>query len=508
MPPQPSGQLPATFRRLLTFALLLPLAILLCRARSLWYDESALGANIVTRSYAQLFEPLSYVQVAPIGYLLLSKLSNSLLGHNDIAIRLPSIAAYLCLFAILARRADRSPERLLRFVLIVAAPAVVRYGFELKQYICDVLLMVVLLEFGELLFSRVHRALVFSILAVSLSNISFVQIPIFALLAGIGQVRSRVPLGTVAVRLAAAAIPLGAYYLAFVAHHPAQGSMAGWWATELPFAAGQHQPLVEFLARRFMRLARFSYLTRGALVIWFFYLAGLQRYLRERRYPPLAATTLPFIGHLTFSALGLYPFDGGRLTLYLIVPAAAAAADGFVAVLGMLARRFPAVARYRIDGLGGWALVGAAAVNSVGYAVVSKPKEHMRPIFAMLEARPESYRTSVPLHFLPKSDMQVAYYAAQAHAVGRGFLKGYRISRDAGWEPLLRDALTHQRVAVILSHSRDLFGGPFGSRQAAEEIGRRLREVDPADAHGLRIGRISWANGAALVEIERSRPPR
>src|SRR5262245_55019840 len=188
MPPQPAGQLPATFRRLLIVALLLPLAILVCRARSLWYDESALGANIVMRSYAQLFEPLSNGQVAPIGYLLLSKLSNTLLGHNDIAIRLPSIAAYLCLFAVLARRADRSPGRLLRFVLIVAAPGVVRYAFELKQYICDVLLMVVLLELGEVVFSRARWALVFSIVAVSLSNITFIQLPIFALLAGLSQV--------------------------------------------------------------------------------------------------------------------------------------------------------------------------------------------------------------------------------------------------------------------------------------------------------------------------------
>ena len=111
----------------------------------------------------------------------------------------------------------------------------------------------------------------------------------------------------------------------------------------------------------------------------------------------------------------------------------------------------------------------------------------------------------MPLHFLPKSDMQLVYYSAQAHAVGRGFLEGYRLSQDDGWEPLLRDALTHPRVAVILSHSRELFGGPFSAGQAAEQIGRRLRARDPADAHGLRVKRIRWANGAALVEIEQSR---
>ena len=508
MPPHPSGRLPATFRRLLVLALLLPMAIVVCRYKSLWYDEASLGINIVTRSFGRLFEPLAYVQVAPIGFLLLAKLSNTLFGHNDFAIRLPSLAAYLCLFAALARRADRSPAQLLRFVLIVASPAVLRYAFELKQYISDVLLIVVLLEFGEALFSRVGRALLVSGLAVALSNVAFIQVPIFALLAGVEQVRSGVTLRTVAVRLTAAALPLGVYYFAFVAHHPSQANMIAYWASELPFGPGHHENLAMFFGRRLYRLVRFSYLTPAAGVLWLLYLAGLLAYVRERRYSSLAATTLPILGHFSFSVLGLYPFDAGRLTLYLLVPMAAGAADGIVAILGMVADRYHVVRRYRLDGLAGWAAVAAVAVNGLGYAVVAKKKEHIRPIYSALEARPESYKASVPLHFLPKSTMQFEYYAAQAHAVGRGFLEGYQVRRDDGWEPFLRDAAARPRVAAILSHSRDLFGGrPFTARQVAEEIGRRLRERDPSDSLGLRVGHVSWANGAALVEVEQS-PPR
>jgi len=249
MPPQPSGRLPATFRRLLVLVLLLPLVILVCRARSVWQDEALLGINIVMRSYTQLFKPLVNVQVAPIGYLLLSRMSNTPLGHNDIAIRLPSIVA-------------------------------------------------------------------------------------------------------------------------------------------------------------------------------------------------------------------------------------------------------------------GWAVVAAVVGNGLGYAVVSKKKEDVRPLFRALESRRESYRTTVPLHFRPKSTVQLEYYSAQAHASGRGCLEGYTLSRDKDWEPFLRDALVHREVAAILSHSRERFGGPFTARQVADEVARSLRERDPLDAHGLRLRRVVWATGAALIEVEQSRPPR
>jgi hypothetical protein len=62
---------------------------------SLWLDEAALGVNIVRRSYQELFLPLDYLQVAPIGFLLTVKTFVRYLSDNDFIIRLPSILALI-----------------------------------------------------------------------------------------------------------------------------------------------------------------------------------------------------------------------------------------------------------------------------------------------------------------------------------------------------------------------------------------------------------------------------
>src|SRR5437870_13922111 len=43
--------------------------------RSLWLDESYLAFNIVQRSFSQLFGPLDYHKVEPIGFLLIEKVA-------------------------------------------------------------------------------------------------------------------------------------------------------------------------------------------------------------------------------------------------------------------------------------------------------------------------------------------------------------------------------------------------------------------------------------------------
>jgi hypothetical protein len=510
----PDSTTPArAHRRLLALALLLPLAIIVGRYRSLWYDEAALGANIVTRSFAELFQPLAYLQVAPIGYLLLAKASNTLLGFNDLAIRLPSLVAYLCLFGLLARRATGGWASVLRLALVAGAPGVIRYGFELKPYIYDVLLMVLLLEHAEAIFARAPRALLFSALAVSLANASFIQVPLFALLVAVRQVRSAgTPIGGVAVRLLAAAAPLGAYYLAFVAHHPAHHRMDELWTQYFIFSPAQHQNPLVFVLRRLRALVHLAYINRGAQALWAAYLVGLVAYLQERRVAALAATTLPILAHLGLSALNLYPFDGGRLTLYLIVPVAYAGADGLAALLAAWSARVSTARQAglaRLAGLGALALV---AGNAIAYAVMATEKEDIRPLFTALRSRPPAYQASVPLHFLPMSDKAFEYYADQARAAGRPFLGGYpTISHDDSWEPFLQDALTHERVALVFSHSAEIFGvRRLTAPRAREVVSRKLRERDPAGARGLRISRMIWANGSGLVEVEsrrRDTPP-
>ena len=113
----------------------------LARRGNLWLDEAMLAQSIVDRSpRGLLFSPLDFHQVAPPGFLQILKLSTSLISPFEVAFRLPamlfSIAA-LILFAVIAVRRLRTLEPLAAVVFLSAAPLVIAYAAEGKQYSGD-----------------------------------------------------------------------------------------------------------------------------------------------------------------------------------------------------------------------------------------------------------------------------------------------------------------------------------------------------------------------------------
>ncbi len=110
--------------------------------RSLWLDEAMLALNIVNRDLAGMFQPLDMNQGAPVGYLLVVKLFNILLGRNELVLRLfPFLAglASLWLFALLLKGTTRNQAGLLITLAAFAVnPQLVYYASESKQYMVDV----------------------------------------------------------------------------------------------------------------------------------------------------------------------------------------------------------------------------------------------------------------------------------------------------------------------------------------------------------------------------------
>jgi hypothetical protein len=117
-------------------------------ATSLWLDELAVAQNVISQRLPQLlFHPLAWDQVAPKGFLAAEKLSASLFGANELALRLFPL---LCSIAALIAFAQVS-----RIVLGVAAPIavlffafagpLVDYAARVKQYSSDVAASVLLL---------------------------------------------------------------------------------------------------------------------------------------------------------------------------------------------------------------------------------------------------------------------------------------------------------------------------------------------------------------------------
>lgn len=157
--------------------------------RSLWADEAMLALNIVNRNFAGMFQPLDYDQGAPIGFLLVEKIFNSILGKNELALRLfPLLVGLvsLWLFFLLLKRITNSAGLLTALALFAFNPRLVYYASEVKQYILDVAVTILLLLVTTPLLNTSPRKKDFVWLAVAGSIALWFSHPALFVLAGIG----------------------------------------------------------------------------------------------------------------------------------------------------------------------------------------------------------------------------------------------------------------------------------------------------------------------------------
>ena len=157
--------------------------------RSLWADEAMLALNIVNRSFGELFQPLDFNQGAPIGFLLIEKVFNAILGRHELVLRffpfLAGLAAF-GLFYLLLKQVSHGVGLLVGLALFAVNPQLVYYTSESKQYIVDVMVLLAILVLTLQLFQRPPRRQDFlrlgavGILALWLSH------PALFALAGIG----------------------------------------------------------------------------------------------------------------------------------------------------------------------------------------------------------------------------------------------------------------------------------------------------------------------------------
>ena len=116
--------------------------------RSLWADEAMLALNIVGRDFAGMLRPLDYDQGAPIGFLLVEKIFNTALGKHEFALRLfPLLIGLtsLWLFYLLLKQIMSGPGLLIALALFAFNPRLIYYSSEVKQYILDVVVTILLL---------------------------------------------------------------------------------------------------------------------------------------------------------------------------------------------------------------------------------------------------------------------------------------------------------------------------------------------------------------------------
>ena len=123
--------------------------VMFAQHRSLWYDEAAIALNVVNRGFAALLAPLDNLQTAPPLFLWAERVAVMALGPNDWALRVVPLVAGLLLPPLMwrvARRLLPAPAALVAVALVALSPALVRYSAEVKPYVIDALVTVLLID--------------------------------------------------------------------------------------------------------------------------------------------------------------------------------------------------------------------------------------------------------------------------------------------------------------------------------------------------------------------------
>jgi hypothetical protein len=349
--------------------------------RSFWEDESFVVLNIRDKTAAQLMGALDYSQAAPPLFLLTERVAAVAWGASEFALRLLPLGCSLIalgLMAVVARRVARGlggpdtsgvPSRFVTLAVLAAvglfatSDRLIWRAAEVKPYAGDALAALVLTAMalagasGTPAAARLART---SAAAAVLVWFSFPTVLVFAGIAlallpavawgqsstaaadGPGDPRARprrLSWRGAGIYLACT-LPVA---VSFVVLH--QTVVLRQRSTDLETFWAEHfadvtRPLAfaVWLARHLFDLCNSAAEPLGPVVLGLL-VVGVIALARGRRWETLGVVVLPGVVAVAAAAAGRYPFDGKRLTTFLVPGVLALAGVGFAAVAAAAAAR-------------------------------------------------------------------------------------------------------------------------------------------------------------------------
>jgi uncharacterized membrane protein len=278
--------------------------------------------NIVERNFAQLFQPLDYDQGAPLGFLLVEKLFNAILGRHELVLRFfPLLAglASLWLFYLLAKKTLQGTGFYLALALFAVNPQLVDYSSESKQYILDVAVTLGLLLLAIPVFQNQTNKKNLVLLTLAGVLTLWFSHPALFVIAGIGCTLVIQFLRTRDHKNLRTTFAIGLLWLANLAllyfinlrNLSQNGYLTDYWATGfIPLPPWSDLGWInELITYQF----DIQFVPLLALIL---VLAGWFVLFREQQTVALAFAFTTFFA-FTASALRMYPVNG-RLSLFLI----------------------------------------------------------------------------------------------------------------------------------------------------------------------------------------------
>jgi hypothetical protein len=298
--------------------------------RSLWIDEAMLARNIISKSSAELLQPLDYMQVAPILFLQIEKFSSSMMPDSELGLRIFPLIFYwfslILFYKIISLVFSDRWIILLLLSLFVLNNHLIYYSSEVKQYASDVAFTLSIYYFSIKKYIDDSKKYIYisflGAIGVFLSNISPVILTCAGLYLLLQNAKERNNLKaqhlffTLLIWIAVFLL----YYIRFIKNHPSQNRMIKYWENvgafipNNPFSADFYAFLSTNTSKISSALLPFSEI--GATLIILFLFLGIVSLIKNGRKGFIILFLLPPVIHLLLSAFRLYPFDL-RLILYI-----------------------------------------------------------------------------------------------------------------------------------------------------------------------------------------------
>lgn len=454
--------------------------------RSLWADEAMLALNIVNRDFGGLFKPLDYDQGAPIGFLLIEKFFNVILGRNELILRLfPLMAglASLWLVYLLLKQTTRGAGLLTALALFAVNPQLVYYSSESKQYIVDVMVTLGMLVIAIPTFQHNTRKQDHLRLGLAGMIALWFSHPALFVLAGIGVTLVILALQKREYSSLWRVIGIGMFWLSnlgllyFINLRDLSHNeyLVNYWKDAYIPLPPWSNP--DWFLTNFVDSVNFQYgIQCAAWLVLALLLTGWLALLREKQNIAVAFAFIPFFA-FTASALRFYPV-GGRLGLFL-APLGIILLGKAVEVLQKYLgsnRAWTTAVTLTLSGY----LLYSPFITSVQYLITPKYFEHIRPAMDYLAAfRKDGDELFVSFWAEPAFRFYAPFYGLEEIHYISSEQADYTNQQNLKlrFDPLMGQ----ERVWVLLSHVHEQ--GNFNEKDFIitylDEIGMKRREFPP-----------------------------
>ena len=298
--------------------------------RSLWMDEAALAHVIVCRSANEILGYVGHTAhfpPSPTGFLLLQKLSVSLYGPHEMALRLVplifSILSLIVFYFLLKKITTSKSIQLVCLSFMAISEPMIYFAAELRPYTLDVFVSIILL-WGAINVCKSRCAtipmFVYSFVCALVVWCSFPSILVVAgLTGGIGlMIFFRREFSRLPMLILCSAIWINSYWMFYtlsrdLIHSKGYKSMVD--GMIMPWTEGLLASLV-WLINSMLDMLTYFYKTPVSLIFVTICILGVFRWCRRDRTIALLLI-LPIVACLSAAMLHLYPFWERRILFLL-----------------------------------------------------------------------------------------------------------------------------------------------------------------------------------------------